>query len=226
MRLAVFDVDGTLVDSQHNIVAAMNSAALGAGFPIPPPEAVRRIIGLSILEAVGVLFPDAEPGMQARIADSYKSAFFTMRTGKGFQEMLFPGALDALAALERDGWLLGLATGKTRTGVEAMLVRHGLVGRFVTIQTADENPGKPHPAMLRNAVAEAGVVAAEAVMVGDTAFDMAMAKAAGVGGIGVAWGYHETEEMIEAGAKTVITSFAELPAWAVTLTQKPPCVSA
>lgn len=226
LRLAVFDVDGTLVDSQHNIVAAMTEAWRGHGLPDPKPDAVRRIIGLSLVEAIAALAPEAAAEDHVRLAHAYKDAFFTLRQRPNHSEPLYDGALDALAALEADGWLLGLATGKSYRGVAALLDRHGLNGRFVTIQTADDNPGKPHPAMLTRAVAEAGAEVVQTVMIGDTTFDMMMAKSAKVAAVGVAWGYHATADLIEAGAERLVEAYPAVPMVLDALLKERQCASA
>jgi len=209
-RLAVFDVDGTLIDSQHNIVASMLRACERNGIAAPSAEAIRRIIGLSLGEAVARLLPDTDPGLIPRVVEDYKLSFQELRLRADHFEPLFPGAVEALGALESQGWMLAVATGKSRRGLLLMIERHGLAGRFVSLQTADDNPGKPHPAMLRRAVAEAGVGPADAVMIGDTSYDMQMARDAGVRGIGVGWGYHAPDELIAAGADLVVDSYPRL----------------
>ncbi|MEW5726592.1 MAG: HAD family hydrolase [Pseudomonadota bacterium] len=212
LRLAVFDVDGTLVDSEHNIVSAMTEAwsrlELGA---VPRPEDVRRIIGLSLVEACSALLPWAPHQVHRSLAEAYKEAFRAIRLLPDTTEPLFPGVREALDALEADGWLLGLATGKSRRGVQSVLEAHGLTGRFLTIQTADDNPGKPHPSMLLRAASDMGLETDAVLMVGDTAYDMAMARAAGCRALGVSWGYHSIAELETAGADQVIDSFDTLP---------------
>lgn len=211
LRLAVFDVDGTLVDSQHNIVAAMAAAFAVHGLTEAPAAAVRRVIGLSLVEAVAALLPASPPEMHLRLAISYKEAFFELRKRPDHHEPLYPGALAALTILAADGWLLGVATGKSQRGVRAMIERHGLDGRFLTIQTADEHPGKPHPAMLIAAMSQAGASPDGTVMVGDTAYDMLMARNARTAAIGVAWGYHAPAELRDCGAASIAEEYAGLP---------------
>lgn len=211
-RLAVFDVDGTLVDSQHNIVAAMVAAFAMHGLAEPEAAAIRRVIGLSLVEAVAAVAPELDSDLHWRLAHSYKEAFASLRSRPDHEEPLYPGALEALAELEQAGWLLGIATGKSQRGVRSMLDRHGLHGRFVSVQTADEHPGKPHPAMLLTAMGEMGAEAAETVMIGDTAYDMLMAGHAGVAGVGVSWGYHHPDELRQAGAVAIIDVYEALPA--------------
>jgi len=203
LRLVVFDVDGTLVDSQHNIVAAMAMACDAVGVPVPPDAATRSIIGLSLGEAVAAVTPGADEAQRRRIEDLYKQAFVTLRSRPDHTEPLFPGVSEMLDAVDADGCLLGIATGKSRRGVDSVLERHGLEGRFVTIQTADDAPGKPHPGMLLQAMAEVGADPADTAMIGDTSFDMQMARAARTDAIGVAWGYHPVRALTEAGARAV-----------------------
>lgn len=212
-RLAVFDCDGTLVDSQANICRAMEDCFTVAKLDPPPRASIRRIVGLSLVEAMQALLPDAEPDFHAVMAEDYKRAFFAMRTdGSLDPEPLFDGIAEAVAALDAAGWLLGVATGKSDRGLSIILDHHGLAERFVTLQTADRHPSKPHPAMLEAAMAEAGAGPATTVMIGDTSFDMAMACAAGAHAVGVAWGYHDPAELTEAGARLVAAHAAELPA--------------
>ena len=208
-RLAVFDCDGTLVDSQANICRAMAAAFDRNALPAPPVAAVRRIVGLSLVEAVEALAPDAD---HRRIAADYKTIFRQLREDGGLDdEPLFDGIAETIARLAADGWALGVATGKSDRGLAHVLDRHGLAGRFVTLQTADRHPSKPDPAMLLAAMAEAGAAAADTAMIGDTSFDMAMARAGGARAVGVAWGYHDVPELIAGGADVVATDARELP---------------
>ncbi len=211
LRLAVFDVDGTLVDSEHDIVTAMTGAWAKFGLGAPSPASVRGIIGLSLVEACAVLLPWASHTTHRAVAEAYKESFKAMRLLPGAHEPLFPGVVAALERVEAEGWLLGIATGKSRRGLDSVLAAHGLAGRFVTLQTADDNPSKPHPEMLLRAAGEAGVPPGRVVMIGDTAYDMAMAGAAGATGIGVSWGYQGTDALTLAGAHTVIETFEALP---------------
>lgn len=210
VKLVMFDFDGTLVDSQSVIVAAMSEAFLAAGLAPPEPADVRRIVGLRLETAVARLLPDGMEGRADALSDGYRKAFFEVRRRPDHDEPLFPGALEALHALDRPDVLLGIATGKGRRGLVHVLEHHGLVERFATLKTADDGPGKPHPAILEQAMAELGVDPGDTVMVGDTVFDVQMARNAGVEAIGVAWGYHEAEELTAAGAVCVIETFAAL----------------
>lgn len=209
MKLVVFDVDGTLVDSQHHIHGAMTAAFKGAGLDPLPREAVLQIVGLSLPVAVAQLAQGHDGATQARIVDGYRAAFMQARLVQ--PAPLYPGALDCLDGLAgRDDILLAVATGKSRRGLAAMIQAHGLEGRFVSLQTADDHPSKPHPAMLLAALADAGVAATDAVMVGDTSFDMDMARAAGMTGFGVGWGYHAPDLLTGSGAALVAADFADL----------------
>ena len=199
-RLAIFDCDGTLVDSQANICLAMEECFGRAGLPAPPRERTKRVVGLSLLEAMQAMVPEAEPGLHVALAEDYKLSFQRLR-GRGLvEEPLYDGIAELIDALEADGWLLGVATGKSDRGLKLCLDHHGLARRFVTLQTADRHPSKPHPSMIEAALGEAGADPAKSMMIGDTSFDMAMAKAAGVAAVGVSWGYHSEQELIAAGA--------------------------
>ena len=206
-RLAIFDCDGTLVDSQADICRAMEDCFAAAQLVPPVREATRRVVGLSLVDAIRTLLPDAEDAFHASLAEDYKRAFHRLRAGGHVEEPLFDGVKDLLLELESAGWLLGIATGKSDRGLRFCLERHGIHGRFITLQTADRHPSKPHPAMIEAALVEAGTDRAASVMVGDTSFDMAMARAAGVTAIGVGCGYHDAAELTEAGADFI----AEFP---------------
>ena len=211
-RLAIFDCDGTLVDSQANICMCMEQAFAKAGVAAPPRAAIRRVVGLSLAEVIAALAPAADASLQQRLVADYRAAFFELRTsGAMADEPLFDGIETVLSGLAEDGWLLGIATGKSDRGLAHILASHRLTDRFVTLQTADRHPSKPHPAMIAAAVAEAGADPAQTAMIGDTSYDMMMARAAGVSAIGVGWGYHPAAELTAAGAHAVASTVAELP---------------
>ncbi|HVI99124.1 MAG TPA: HAD-IA family hydrolase [Sphingomonas sp.] len=211
-RLAIFDCDGTLVDSQANICRAMEEAFAAHRLDVPQRAAIRRIVGLSLVEAMRVLLPEADGGDHARLAETYKQTFFTLRANGGLaDEPLFDGVAEAIDALEADGWLFGVATGKSDRGLAHILAAHGLSARFVTLQTADRHPSKPHPSMIEAAIAEAGAAPETSVMIGDTSYDMAMARAAGTRAVGVAWGYHAADELTAAGAHAIAATPTHLP---------------
>ncbi len=211
VKLAVFDCDGTLVDSQANIIAAMADAFARAGLPEPDPHATRRIVGLSLTEAMTAMLPGGDPALMDELAEHYREAFHRLRAaGALAAEPLYPGVADGLVELKARGWALGVATGKSDRGLALCLEHHKLTDLFVTLQTADRHPSKPHPGMLHAAIAEAGAAAADTVMIGDTVFDIAMGKNAGARPIGVDWGYHDAHELTAAGAERVVVSFDEL----------------
>ena len=210
-KLAVFDCDGTLVDSQANICQAMEATFRIADLPAPPRAAIRRIVGLSLVEAVRALLPDADDALHRKMAADYKEAFFELRTsGAMTEEPLFEGIATVIETLAARGWQLGVATGKSDRGLARVLEHHGLTDRFVTLQTADRHPSKPDPAMLLAAMAEVDATPAQTAMIGDTSFDMAMAKAAGARAVGVAWGYHDVHDLVRGGAQVVATRTAAL----------------
>ena len=209
-RLVLFDCDGTLVDSAQVIVACMQAAFAAHDLAPPSPEAVRRIVGRSLVEAIGDLLPASDAAARIAMAESYKRRFHATRLAEGVTEPLFPGALAVLETLKAQERLQGVVTGKTMRGLEAVLDHHGLRRFFVTLQTADLHPSKPHPAMVEAAMAATGSLARETVVIGDTSFDVLMARHAGARAIGVAWGNHPPDELLAAGAERVLDDFAEL----------------
>ena len=211
-RLIVFDCDGTLVDSQHAIVSTMAAAFEAAALPRPSAEAVRRVVGLSLEEAIAGLLPPErrEPATIEAVAEHYRAGFRSGDARAHRSAPLYPGARQALTELDRREVLLGIATGKGRQGLQATLESHDLERLFVTLQTADVAPGKPHPGMLERAMAEAGAAPEETLLIGDTVFDMEMAANARVGAVGVSWGYHPIEDLLASGALAILETFAEL----------------
>jgi phosphoglycolate phosphatase len=197
--LAVFDMDGTLIDSEAAILAAFAAAFAGCGLPAPEREAVRAIVGLSLPQAMAVLVPDAGAADIAALAEGYRAAF--LQGAAEAPPPLFPGALALLEALAARGdVVLAVATGKSRRGLDLVLAGHGLTGVFASTQVSDDHPSKPHPAMLRAALRETGVAAGRSAMIGDTRFDIDMARAAGVPALGVTWGFHAPAALAHADA--------------------------
>jgi len=214
----MFDFDGTLVDSQWAITRVMAEAFTGAGLPAPESAQVRRVIGLRLEAAIARLLPDgpddgdSEEGdaLTARLAADYREAFFRLHARPDFHEPLMSGVKNALEALDHTHVFLGIATGKGRRALTTSLERHGLSRYFVTLKTADDGPGKPHPQILQDAMAEFGVAPEDTLMVGDTTFDMALAVNAGARALGVSWGYHAPQDLLAAGAERVLDDFSDL----------------
>ncbi|MGR3540389.1 MAG: HAD hydrolase-like protein [Hasllibacter sp.] len=208
MRLLLLDVDGTIVDSQAHIHAAMTAAFSAHALPAPSREAVRGIVGLSLPVAMARLAPGADA--EALTAD-YKRAFHDLRGEPVADSPLYPGAWEGIEALlARDDLLLGVATGKSRRGLDHVLETHGLRGRFHTEQVADHHPSKPHPSMVWAALAETGVAAADAALLGDTSFDMEMARAGGIRALGATWGYHDRGAL--GAAHALVDAWRAVPA--------------
>ncbi|WP_415184159.1 HAD-IA family hydrolase [Phaeovulum sp.] len=206
LKLVVFDIDGTLSDSQAMIFGAMSAAFGAAGLPAPDLAQVLRIVGLSLPQAVARLAPTLAPDVAASVVDNYKNSYSSKRAVA--PAPLYPGALECVQRLSaRDDLLLGIATGKSRRGLDALLRHHGLGQYFVTRQVADDHPSKPNPAMLFAAMKETGVGASDAVMIGDTTFDVEMGAAAGLATVGVSWGYHPVAELLGAGVDRMADSF-------------------
>jgi phosphoglycolate phosphatase len=210
MRLAVFDCDGTLVDGQADVCWAMDRAFTRAGLAAPDNQAVRRIVGLSLPAAVRALDPALAEDRIAAVTEFYRSSYRARREEGLLDEPLYDGIAELLRNLHGAGWQLAVATGKSDRGLAACLATHGIADLFVSLQTADRHPSKPHPAMLEAALFEADAQPHQAVMIGDTSFDMLMARSAGVRGIGVSWGYHAPAELRSSGAITVAENVAML----------------
>jgi phosphoglycolate phosphatase len=208
-HLILLDIDGTLVDSQDFIVEAQRRAFAAQGMPAPERERALSVVGLSLLEAFTALAGKDAP--VESLTHAYRAAWHEMRNDPAFEDPFFEGALDFVRMLiERGDVKLGIATGKARRGVVHLMDRTGWHDHFVTIQTADDHPSKPAPDMILKAMEETGTEPQHTMMVGDTTYDMAMAKAAGVHAIGVAWGYHQREALLDAGAELVVEDFAHL----------------
>ncbi|AUQ59863.1 putative hydrolase [Phaeobacter inhibens] len=207
LRLILFDVDGTLADSEGTIVQCMQEA-----FKLyerkPAKQDILSIVGLSLLEAVAQLAPDLHPESRDIVVGRYKDAYYRARVTKGSgHSPLYPEAAEVLAELNAvPHYLLGVATGKSQRGLDALIEAHEL-RCFVTRQCADHHPSKPHPSMVLRAMAETGVLPEHTVMIGDTSFDIDMGRAAGVRTIAVNWGFHPADQL---GADHIIDSFADL----------------
>lgn len=212
MRLVIFDVDGTLVDSQNMIFAAFSHAYQGLGLPVPDRDRAISFVGMSLDQIFPALSPDLGPDQHVALAQGYRDAYFHIRQQKGSSATspFFPGAREVLDHLKGQDWtLMAVATGKSKRGLDKLIEGHGLQGYFQSEQTADFHPSKPHPSMVHACLADTGVVADRAVIIGDTTFDMDMGRAAGVRTIGVSWGYHPARSL---QADAIIEDFADLPA--------------
>lgn len=209
--LAVFDIDGTLVDSRASIFRAATEAARDLGLPEPEYDRVRRIVGLSLHHALHTLEPTLTDAELADFVAAFQASFRRMHE-EAFQEPLYPGVMDTLRRLHRDGWRLALATGQNRRGVARNLAREGWAELFVSSHCAEDGPGKPDPAMLRAAMTACGATPADTVMIGDTSHDIVMALNAGAHPLGVAWGFHTIEEQQAAGARHVAVDTPDLEA--------------
>lgn len=211
LRLAIFDVDGTLVDSQADIIGSMEAAFGAEGLHVPSRKDILGIVGLSLPQAMAVLAPEQSEDVQGRMVAAYKDSYATLRRQNGAQSSpLYDGIAEMLQRLgQQDDLLLAVATGKSRRGLDALMETHGLRDHFVSLQCADDHPSKPNPSMLHQAMWDAGVEAAQSVMIGDTSFDLEMAQAAGMGGIGVTWGYHP-KARLEPLASKIVDTVADL----------------
>jgi phosphoglycolate phosphatase len=211
--LVIWDVDGTLIDSRAIIQRAMEDAFGACGERAPDYDDVRRLVGLPLETVIARLAPWRSGKPLETLTQAYREAFHAQRGDPGYREPLYAGALDMLSALQVRGFRQAVATGKARRGLEMILDMHPeLRGFFASLHCADDGPGKPDPFMVREALRVNGAQAERAVMVGDAVHDMAMARAAGIGAHGVAWGFGRADELEAAGAHAVHEDFAGLGA--------------
>jgi phosphoglycolate phosphatase len=207
----MFDMDGTLIDTQALIAEHMATTFAEAALPVPTPGQVRRIIGLSLPNAMLQLLGSQDVDLAEQLAERYRAHYRASLVSAEGREGLFPGAREALDALRmQSGTVLGIATGKGLHGVHRLTQMHGIAEHFATLQTPDHNPSKPHPGMMLRAMGEIGAERHQTVIIGDTTFDMEMGKSAGTKTIGVTWGYHHAEELRGAGADVLIDDYSEL----------------
>ena len=209
MKLVIFDFDGTLVDSRK-LITESNRVVFGQfGFAVPSEEESFSLVGMSLeLVLLKLAGPDAPI---EKMVSAYREALPLLRADAAYAEVPFDGANELLAALaERRDVRLGIATGHASHAIVPVLERFGWQGHFCTIQTADKAPSKPHPGMILQALSEAGVRAEDAIMIGDTAFDIEMARGADVRGVAVSWGYHRPDRLRDAGAWRVVNGMSEL----------------
>lgn len=215
MDLIIFDLDGTLINSEAIILEAQYETFRRCGRVHPGREAGLGIVGLTLDIAMAQLAGLAEP--DDVLTATYRQVFSAMRvqaeTDPSLDEPLFAGVAETLAELKRhSGLKLGIATGKPRKGAEFIVARHGWQGLFDTVQSADDAPSKPHPGMIERAMAETGASPARTAMVGDSSFDIEMAVAAGVVPVAVSWGFQPVEKLVTLGARHVLREFPDLPA--------------
>lgn len=209
IKVAIFDWDGTLVDSVEHIADSLHGAARELGFPALDRDAYRNIIGLGIEEALASLYPGITPGDVTALRESYGRHFFTKSTTP---QNVFTGMLDVLADLKIAGRNCAVATGKSRRGLDQALVSSGLKEHFTLTRCADETRSKPDPAMLAEIIEFYKIEPQEAVMIGDTVYDMDMAQRIGMPAIGVQWGVHGLEALGRFSPVAIVESVADLRA--------------
>lgn len=210
LKLAIWDMDGTIVDSREVIQTAMCRAFGMCDLPEPDYDDTRQVVGLGLEEAVRTLAPDYHdiPGLTA----AYREAFVLRRTEPDFREPLYDGAVETLERLANDNWLIAMATGKSHRGIRAIFEMHPLEPYFDTIWCADDGPGKPHPFMVEQAMDALGCEAHQSLIIGDAIHDIAMGRNAGIHTMGVAWGFGAPAELEAAGAHEIHHDFPSLNA--------------
>ena len=212
-RLIIFDWDGTLSDSAAQIVSSMQRAVAALDLPPRADDDFRQMIGLSFEEGLGRVYPDHDTPTLIRLIHGYRRQWLGQMGEQG-EPPLFTGALPALEVLATAGHTLAIATGKSRVGLDRSLQHHRAVRRLMhATRTADETANKPHPLMLEELLARFEVPVSEALMVGDTEFDVAMARALGMDAVGVTCGVHPPERLVAAGALALLPDVAALPGW-------------
>lgn len=208
--LIVFDWDGTLMDSAAKIVHCFQRAIADAGAPDPGEAAVRHIIGLGLSEAVEALLPTERAVVRAQVVDRYRAHFLQLDTS---ESELFPGVQAGLENLAQRGYLLAVATGKSRRGLDRVLQQTALGELFVVTRCADESFSKPHPQMLHDILDRTGTDAGRALMVGDTVYDLEMARNASVDALAVTYGVHDAELLRRYAPAACLDSFPEVHRW-------------
>jgi phosphoglycolate phosphatase len=209
-ELIVFDWDGTLMDSEARIVGCLRRAFRELEQPVPPPEEARDVIGLGLDQAMRRLHPSADETLRGELIRRYRYHFLRADPSAS---PLFEGARETVAELHRRELLLAVATGKSRVGLEQALDDSGLRGYFHAQRCAEQTQSKPHPQMLLEILDELGVRAEDALMVGDTEYDMQMARNAGVPAVAVSYGVHEPERLLAHGPLACLDRISDLPDW-------------
>ena len=209
-KLLIFDWDGTLMDSEARIVACVGAAVTELELPSPGADAIRNIIGLGLREAVHSLFPKADDHLHIEIAERYRRHYFSSQE---VPPQLFEGARDVIEQLHQAGYLLAIATGKGRSGLNYALETTALGHYFHITRCADESFSKPHPEMLHQIIEEMGVVPRQALMIGDTEYDLQMAANANVPSLGVTYGVHSPERLLKHKPLGCVQRVTEIPLW-------------
>lgn len=210
LKLAIWDMDGTIVDSRDVIQTAMARAFETLGLAPPAYDETRKVVGLGLEEACRILAPEGTD--TAALAETYRQAFVQRRTEPGFKEPLYDGAMETLDRLAAQGWLIAMATGKSHRGIRAIFEMHPLERYFDTIWCADDGPGKPHPFMCDQAMRALGAEPHQTLIIGDAVHDIRMGLNAGIQTLGVSWGFGAAHELEAAGAHEVHHDFGSLNA--------------
>jgi len=208
LKLAIWDMDGTIVDSRDVIQTAMVRCFESLNLEPPPYEQTRKVVGLGLEEAVRTLAPDFED--VPKLVTKYKEAFVARRVEPDFKEPLYDGAVQTLKRLSDEGWVIAMATGKSHRGIRAIFDMHPLAQYFDTIWCADDGPGKPHPFMCEEAMKSVGAEPHQSLIIGDAVHDIRMGLNAGIHTLGVSWGFGTSEELAASGAHEIHHDYASL----------------
>lgn len=210
LKLAIWDMDGTIVDSRDVIQTAMVRTFETLGLSPPAYDATRKVVGLGLAEAVQQLAPDFDD--IPTLVETYKQAFLARRSDPDFKEPLYEGAIETLHRLAEQGWLIAMATGKSHRGIRAIFEMHPLEQYFDTIWCADDGPGKPHPFMCDEAMKAVGADPHQTLIIGDAVHDIRMGLNAGIHTLGVSWGFGTGEDLAASGAHEIHHDYASLNA--------------
>lgn len=209
-QLLIFDWDGTLMDSEAQIVACLQAASGDLGLPVPDVERAKNVIGLGLYEAVYQLFPEGEHELHLKLSDRYRYHFLTACPTPA---ELFSGTREMLESLRKAGYWLSIATGKGRAGLDKVLSETGLGEYFLSSRCADETASKPNPQMLHELLDEFGLEAGQAIMIGDTEYDMEMAHHARMDRLAVSYGVHEIERLLQYEPLATVDNIAAMQQW-------------
>ena len=209
-KFILFDYDGTIVNSETAILTGIKYALEFYGYEVPSDKILRTNIGKPLLPVFADLIKNSDPKVNSNLLEAYRNWYYKASEKDLINDYLYPDALKIIKALSSDGYILGIATNKSRTGLLEGLKRHKLLNFFTTIKTVQDTKPKPDPEMGLTSIAEVGVSTTNTVMIGDTISDALMSKNCSIKFIGVNWGFNDAETLSNNGALSVVNSYDEL----------------